>query len=94
MRCRWCWPPAKAWRCVARSAYASVANLAILPLQDVFSLGSAARFNTPGKSQGNWTWRYRAEHLAALRAGTLPYLRELAELYGRTATAAKTSATP
>ena len=77
-----------------RSAYASVANLAVIPLQDVFSLGSAARFNTPGKSQGNWTWRYRAEHLAALREGTLPYLRELAELYGRTTAAAKTSATP
>lgn len=68
-----------------RSAYASVAHLAVIPMQDVFSLGSGARFNTPGKSQGNWTWRYRADQLAALRTGTLPYLRELAELYGRTA---------
>ena len=75
-----------------RSAYASVANLAVVPMQDLFSLGSAARFNTPGKSQGNWTWRYRAEQLDALRNGTLPYLRELAELYGRTDGTQKNSA--
>ncbi|MSU24105.1 MAG: 4-alpha-glucanotransferase [Opitutus sp.] len=66
-----------------RSAYASVANLAIIPLQDILSLGATARFNTPGQSQGNWTWRYRAEQLPALRDNTAPYLRELAELYGR-----------
>ena len=66
-----------------RSAYASVANLAVVPLQDIFSLGSTARFNTPGKSQGNWTWRYRREQLEALRSGTTAYLRSLAELYGR-----------
>jgi len=69
-----------------RSAYASVANLAVFPLQDLLSLGSAARFNTPGKSQGNWTWRYRPEQLQALRAGAAPYLRELATLYGRDGT--------
>jgi len=66
-----------------RSSYASPANLAVIPMQDVFSLGSAARFNTPGKSQGNWTWRYRREQLASLRTGTAAYLRELGALYGR-----------
>src|SRR5690606_220825 len=40
-----------------RAAYASVCNLATVPLQDLMSLGSDARFNTPGRSQGNWTWR-------------------------------------
>lgn len=66
-----------------RSAYASVANLAVIPMQDLLSLDSAARFNTPGKSQGNWTWRYRPEQLQSLQGGTAAYLRELAELYGR-----------
>jgi 4-alpha-glucanotransferase len=66
-----------------RSSYASTANLAVIPLQDLFSLGASARFNTPGKSQGNWTWRYRAEQLASLCNGTAPYLRQLAALYGR-----------
>lgn len=66
-----------------RAAYASVANLAVIPMQDLLSLDSSARFNTPGKSQGNWTWRYRPEQLQALQGGTAAYLRGLAELYGR-----------
>ena len=66
-----------------RAAYASAANLAVIPLQDVLSLGAEARFNTPGTAQGNWTWRYRAEQLRALTENTAPYLRELATLYGR-----------
>lgn len=66
-----------------RAAYASTANLAVVPLQDLLSLGSEARFNTPGKSQGNWTWRYRSEQLKALRDTSAPYLQALASLYGR-----------
>ncbi len=68
-----------------RSAYASVANLAVIPLQDLLCLGADGRFNTPGKSQGNWTWRYREEQLRALRDSSAGYLRELATLYGRDA---------
>jgi 4-alpha-glucanotransferase len=71
-----------AWDFV-RAAYASVANLAIIPLQDLLSLGSEARFNTPGKGDGNWAWRYRPDQLAALRDGSAPYLKELSVLYGR-----------
>jgi 4-alpha-glucanotransferase len=41
-----------------RTALASVARLAILPLQDVLGLGSEARMNRPGQSQGNWGWRF------------------------------------
>jgi 4-alpha-glucanotransferase len=70
-----------------RTSYASVANLVIIPLQDLLSLGSEARFNTPGKSQGNWTWRYRPEHLRALHANSAAYLRDLGEMYGRGAAA-------
>ena len=66
-----------------RATYASVANLAVIPLQDLMNLGSAARFNSPGKSQGNWSWRYRPEQLRALHEISAPYLRELAELTGR-----------
>jgi 4-alpha-glucanotransferase len=74
-----------------RAAYSSVANLAVVPLQDLFSLGTDARFNTPGKSQGNWTWRYRSEQLRALRENTGGYLRDLATLYGRDEITAKNS---
>ena len=66
-----------------RAAYASVANLAVIPLQDLLSLGSDARFNTPGKSQGNWSWRYRPEQLRSVHGGSAKYLKELAALYGR-----------
>ena len=66
-----------------RAAYASTSNLAVIPMQDFFALGSEARFNTPGKAQGNWTWRYRAEQLRALRDSAGPYLRELGALYDR-----------
>jgi len=67
-----------------RSAYASVCALAVIPLQDLMNLGSSARFNAPGTSQdANWSWRFRASQLAALRGDTSAYLRSLAELYGR-----------
>ena len=40
-----------------RAALGSQARLAILPAQDLLGLGSAARLNTPGTTQGNWSWR-------------------------------------
>lgn len=66
-----------------RAAYASVSNLTIIPLQDLLSLGSEARFNTPGTREGNWQWRYRAPQLEKLKNESAPYLREIAGLYGR-----------
>jgi 4-alpha-glucanotransferase len=36
---------------------ASVAQLAVVPMQDVLRLGSEARLNTPGTVLGNWAWR-------------------------------------
>lgn len=67
-----------------RSSYASVANLAVIPLQDMLSLGTEARFNTPGVAAGNWQWRYNASQLASLRGQTADYLRSLGVMYGRT----------
>ena len=66
-----------------RASYASVSRLAVIPFQDMLSLGSAARFNSPGTPAGNWQWRYRDEQLEALFGGTAGYLRQLGELYGR-----------
>lgn len=37
----------------------SPARLAVLPMQDVLLLGSAARMNTPGRPTGQWRWRLR-----------------------------------
>jgi 4-alpha-glucanotransferase len=65
-----------------RAAYSSVSRLAVIPLQDILSLGSEARFNTPGKPADNWQWRCGATALDRL-GGTAFYLRELAALCGR-----------
>jgi len=42
-----------------RLALFSVANQAVIPLQDVLGYGSDCRMNTPGKSDDNWAWRYQ-----------------------------------
>lgn len=45
-----------AWALV-RAAFTSVAETAIVPVQDILGLGSDARMNTPGAEDGNWAWR-------------------------------------
>jgi 4-alpha-glucanotransferase len=63
-----------------RLALSSVANTAIIPLQDVLGLGSEARMNVPARESGNWAWRYTADQLT-------PEIRwrlaEMTEVYGR-----------
>jgi 4-alpha-glucanotransferase len=71
-----------AWDLV-RAAIQSAAHLAIVPLQDLLSLGSEARINTPGAPMGNWQWRYQPEQLDALQAESSSYLRDLMQDYGR-----------
>jgi 4-alpha-glucanotransferase len=66
-----------------RASYASVSNLAIVPLQDFLTLGTEARLNRPGEPVGNWQWRYQPEQLAKLHQSTASYLHELGELYYR-----------
>ncbi|MEA5450769.1 4-alpha-glucanotransferase [Leptolyngbya sp. CCNP1308] len=65
-----------------RLALLSVANQAIIPLQDVLGYGSDCRMNTPGQSDGNWGWRYEAN---ALTGEMSDRLRSLTELSNRTA---------
>jgi 4-alpha-glucanotransferase len=43
----------------------SVADTAIVPLQDLLGLGSTSRMNTPGTVAGNWRWRLRWPELSA-----------------------------
>ena len=66
-----------------RAAYASTANLCIIPLQDLLSLDSEARMNTPGEACGNWSWRADPHEIYNLGKESAEYLRQLAELYGR-----------
>lgn len=62
-----------------RAALASVAQLAIVPLQDVLSLDSKARMNTPSRNDGNWGWRYGAGSLNDHIAGRLSDLTEMCD---------------
>lgn len=50
---------------IIRIAFATPARLAIAPMQDILSLGSEARMNTPGTTGNNWRWRMQSEHLSA-----------------------------
>ncbi|HUP49387.1 MAG TPA: 4-alpha-glucanotransferase [Thermoanaerobaculia bacterium] len=63
-----------------RAAYTSVAETAIVPVQDVLGLGSEARMNTPGDPLHNWSWRVGPGMLTRAHAERL---RKLAEITGR-----------
>ena len=67
-----------------RLGWSSVAVLSIAPVQDLLELGSSARMNFPGQSQGNWTWRLSRQ---AAWQEAVDRLGEWNELYGRQAPA-------
>jgi len=54
-----------------RLALSSRARLAIVPAQDLLGLGSEARMNTPGRAEGNWSWRLEPGQLTAALAARL-----------------------
>jgi 4-alpha-glucanotransferase len=63
-----------------RAALASVADTAIIPLQDVLGLDSSARMNLPASQGSNWDWRFRSD---ALTDDLGERLKDLTLLYGR-----------
>lgn len=65
---------------LVRAALASVAVLAIVPVQDLLSLGTEARYNVPGTVGDNWRWRMGE---GALTAGLAAHYRKLNETFGR-----------
>lgn len=66
-----------------RLAFSSVANQAIIPVQDLLGLGTPARMNFPSKPEGNWAWRLRPEEFQELQGGLGQRLKYLTQLYGR-----------
>ena len=63
-----------------RLALMSVADTAVIPMQDVLGLGSPARMNHPGTTAGNWCWRFRSEMLTE---DIRTRLKRMTVLYGR-----------
>jgi 4-alpha-glucanotransferase len=72
-------PEAIHWNLI-RMAFGSVANQAIIPLQDLLGLGSEARMNSPSTEMGNWGWRY-ANGILTDELGER--LKRMTAIYGR-----------
>ena len=63
-----------------RTAISSVADLAVIPLQDYLFLGNEARMNEPSTFGNNWKWRMTR---GQLNGGLIEKIRRLSRLYGR-----------
>ena len=61
-------------------ALSSVAETAIIPMQDILELDSKSRMNIPGTASGNWGWRFQWRQLKRRQKG---FLQELTEKYNR-----------
>jgi 4-alpha-glucanotransferase len=64
---------------LVRMAYASVARLAVAPMQDVLGLGSESRMNIPSRESGNWSWRMSPGSLTSALAEKLAALVEICD---------------
>lgn len=72
-------PDEVAWE-LARLAMTSIADIAILPMQDILGLGREAQMNRPSIGQGNWEWRLLPSQLTE---DVAERLRVLTGTYGR-----------
>jgi len=67
------------WKLI-RAALSSVADLAVIPMQDYLGLGSEARINTPSTLGNNWEWRMKRD---AFTDELADRIRDMAQTYGR-----------
>ncbi|MBQ3652980.1 MAG: 4-alpha-glucanotransferase [Synergistaceae bacterium] len=65
---------------ITRLAVSSVADTAIIPMQDYLRLGAESRINVPSTPSGNWSWRMKAD---AIPDGLADRIRAACVLYGR-----------
>jgi len=63
-----------------RLAYSSVAEIVIVPLQDILNLDESARMNTPSSTEKNWSWRLKSHQFTSDMENSL---REWTRIYGR-----------
>ncbi len=67
-------------RCIIEAAWSSVAQMAILPMQDLLELDSRGRMNTPGTIGDNWEWRLEWK---TLKKQHKEFLKTLTHRYNR-----------
>lgn len=65
---------------VTRLAVSSVADTAVIPMQDYLRLGAEARINVPSTPSGNWLWRMQSD---AIPDGLADRIKAACKLYGR-----------
>jgi 4-alpha-glucanotransferase len=70
--------PEMVWSMI-RAAETSVADLCLIPMQDLLGLGSEARMNTPSRNDGNWGWRMNAGSLTPELAERMAAMVEVAD---------------
>ncbi len=63
-----------------RLAMASVADLAIVPVQDYLGLGNEARINHPSTVGNNWAWRLKKGQIGE---ELIEKIRDVTRIYGR-----------
>ena len=63
-----------------RMAMMSVADVAMIPLQDFLGLGIEGRMNRPASRDGNWRWRIGQGQLTPELASEI---KEITETFGR-----------
>jgi len=67
------------WSCT-QAVMTSIAQISLVPMQDILGLGGIARMNVPGRASGNWRWRYASD---AITSGLVTRLKNLTEVSGR-----------
>ncbi|MCR5046438.1 MAG: 4-alpha-glucanotransferase [Treponema sp.] len=65
---------------LVKTAIASAADMAVIPMQDILGVGDEGRMNAPSTVGANWTWRFDLAELTDDRAERLAFL---SSLYGR-----------
>lgn len=71
-------------RSLIKQAFASTAQFAVIPMQDLYQLGTKARMNMPSTSGKNWAWRMTEDMISGEKADkAAAWLSELTALYGR-----------
>ncbi len=67
-------------KAIIRTLFESSAKIAIVPIQDLCGFGADTRMNTPGKADGNWSFRIGAESLSKIN---FDYYRRIINMYNR-----------
>jgi 4-alpha-glucanotransferase len=65
---------------IIRLAMMSVADMAIIPMQDILGLGESDRMNLPASTSGNWEWRLAPDQISP---SLIKKLSDITRIHGR-----------